>query len=114
MISIRPKMIMLMLAKELKFTNMKLTRQKERYPDSNTRLKYLDEHSDDTNRHHVRDGMYFILNKCDLYLFKIYEQRDVAIELIKQGRTEEALKVLSLIGQCPDDKDDEYMMSIKL
>lgn len=82
--------------------------QKERYPSSEIRMKWLDENTNDSNRGFAMKAMHAALRYADLYLMKIYEQRDIAKALIKEGRIDEAMEVLDLIGVCESEEGHAY------
>ena len=78
--------------------SLKMKYQDKKYPDSNTRSKWLKENSTPETRGVIMKGMHFILGEVDLYTLNIYEKRDMAVSLIKEGKIEEALAILDKIG----------------
>lgn len=73
--------------------------QDAKYPSAETRSTFLSQYKDDMEKRSlVRNGMNFILGELDLYTFKIYEQRDMAVQCLNNGDIEGAKKWLDKIG----------------
>ena len=79
------------------------------YPSSSIRIKILrsvlgstDENSYAYAEHEaypfVMDGMHKLLRVVDKYLFKQYHYRNLAIQALEDGDTQEAIDILKQIG----------------
>jgi hypothetical protein len=91
--------------KKLEHDQIILKHQKERYPSSEIRMKWMGENVTDEMISLSRKVMHATLHFSDKYLMKIYEQRDLALSLMKMGYVKESIEVLKMIGFCGSEDD---------
>jgi len=74
--------------------------QFKKFPTSTKRMGWLEGNYDrGTDEYNAAfKGMYFMLSEFRGYTMKIYEQRDEAVKLIKEGKVDEGLAWLDKIG----------------
>ncbi len=79
--------------------NSQLRHQNAKFPSSEWRLKWLKENTSEETRQIAHKSMHAILHELNAYTLKIYELRDLAVQMINEGDIQGGLSILNKIGE---------------